>query len=214
MKLSPGSRSVEHVFLVVDGPNCVNEAPGSNVGSPNINLDTLRQHLYQAYQDGEEVIFRVMSGLACADIRDKGGALEIEPLLLTPVPATVIIKDISNEVENPYGVAIFAQVQDIVAYENFLPGTLISGIKIPLLKEDDLIQLSYSLEQNTGGFIKIVSPFAEDNPPPLINSRCELSREFAGFGNSCRGRSLYKASNTRHELPATHTLRLFTVTTP
>ncbi len=207
------SSQLQHVFLITDGPNCIKTIHNGDWQNSCPNIQGLRQFFYDACLTHDTVVFRIMPGITCTSVRNTQGWLEIEPLLLTPIPMTVALEEVSDEAKNSLGLSLYARVQEVKGYKDVIPASYQCKLSIPLLKPGSMVQISYNLMENTGGFTEIKSAFAEDYQPPLINSRCELHREFVKGSLSRRGCSVYKASSTSAETPVSHTLRLFTITT-
>ena len=193
------NEKIQHVFLITDGPRCdVAMSNGDTVETLTAPM-MLEQQLERYCQDEAKVVFRVMSGLLCLDVVDQYDRLEVEPLLITPIPMVVTIEQLLREPDNPLGVGLLVRVQEMKDYRNHLAST---RHEIPVIERGDRMHLSYHLLQSTGGACKIVEDAPMRSHEVMIRSRNDLQREFiAADQPGQRGRSVYKVAGDVEEIP-------------
>lgn len=193
------SGKIQHVFLITDGPRC--DVVMSNGGAAETLTAPvmLQQQLAHYCQTGEKVVFRVMSGLLCLDVVDQCDRLEVEPLLITPIPMVVTIERLLREPDDPLGVGLLVRVQEMKDYRNHLAST---RHEIPVIECGDRMYLSYHLLQSTGGACKIIEDAPMRSHEVMIRSRNDLQREFIAANQpGQRGRSVYKVAGDVEEIP-------------
>lgn len=196
------SNKIQHVFLVTNGPSCELTTHNGSEDRTVASSDALRQQLMRFCQTNTRVAFWVMSGITCLDVPDVQGRLEVQPLLLKPIPMVVTIEKIFTEAQNPLGVGMLARVQEMKDYRSYLPS---NRYNIPVIELGDQMYISYHLLQNTGGTCKLANDVSVQDCGLLVRSHNELQREAVTAEQpGQRGRSVYKVSGKVEGLTLEH----------
>lgn len=195
----------QHVFIITKGPQVF--ATGVDQ-IERVHCGRTRQMFEAAIQTGEPLKFWFMPGWLCPNVRDFNNCLEIQPQLAIPIPFLIKILDLSEERGSEFGISLFAEVQNIFAYQTILS----PNDDTRIIKARDRLDISYNINQGTGGFSVVDGLLFGEHTPPLINSRSELQREFVDrIGSHRHGGSVYKTGSISHDAPISNTLRLFTI---
>lgn len=158
--------------------------------------ETWRQLGY-AHERGEQVDFRIMPGWMCTNVQNLDGSIDVQPQLLAPITMGVAIEQLACEPQNPQGVSILATVRNIMNYARCLIGDH-DRYSIPIVAKGDLVRISYSLTEGTGG-LQIIHKQGidalpdEDSEELFVNSLSGLRCDVIDEGSApIRGRSIYR----------------------
>lgn len=195
----------QYVLLITDGPCYSRIDHASTDKKPRLDLASVRQHFCDAIEHQEEESFRITVGSPCLNVRNPDQSIDIEPMLFSPIPVSLLILNWRNEPANPSGVSIIGKVTGVVNYSIQLPSNYRYDSAYCVIKPGDIVQLSYHLEHCTGGIVRVDLARILEHRPPLINSLSEIVREYvaadSGRCHQQRGRAIYKAAHTELDAP-------------